>query len=149
MTISGIIEDGVRDKLLATSAVTTLTATRIRTERIEEAATIVPTTKAKRVYAVITKESAQSDVENHAGGATTLAMANLTIGVFGPTWEEARNAGNAIRDAINATRGAFGNEWVSRCEVKDFFAVGAPPTRDDEVGVPGYGLSVEISYRTS
>lgn len=149
MTITGIIEDGVRDKLLATSAVTTLLGTRIRTERIEESATVNPYTKAKLVYAVIRKENAQSDVENHAGGATTLAMANLTIGVFGPTWEEARNAGIAIRNAINATRGAFGNEWVSRCEVRDFFSAGAAPDRDDEVGVPGYGLSVEISYRTS
>ena len=149
MTISGIIEDGVRDKLLATSAVTTLTGTRIRTERIEESATVNPHTKAKLVYAVIRKENAQADVENHAGGATTLARANLTIGVGGPTWEEARNAAVAIRDCINATRGAFGNEWVSRCEVTDLFSAGAPPTRDDEVGVPGYGLSVEISYRTS
>lgn len=149
MAITGIIEDGVRDKLLATSAVTALLSTRISVERIAESSTIMPSTKAKLTYAVIAKDAGSGDIENTSAGTTEMATANLTIGVFGPTWEAARNAAIAVRNAINAVRGSFGNEFVSYCFVRDMMSVGAVPDRDDEIGVPGYGLAVDIAYRIS
>lgn len=148
MAITGIIEDGVRDKLLATAGVTALTSTRIWTVRAPEAATR-SATGAQLVYAVIARDGGAEDKVMHTGGATTLAVASLMIGVFGATFAAARVAANTIRDSINGTRGAFGDESVSYCLVRDLQQAEAPPSRDDEIGVPGYALTVEIAYRTT
>lgn len=149
MAITGIIEDGVRDKLLATSGVTALLSTRIWSVRAPAAQTRSSTTQAQLTYAVITREGGSEDIVMSTAGATTLAVANLMIGVFGPTFAAARIAANAVRTAINGIRGSFGDEKVSYCFVRDMQQAEAPPTRDDEEGVPGYALAVEIAYRTA
>lgn len=148
MAITGIIEDGVRDKLLATGGVTTLLSQRIWTGRAPYGAQ-VDADKNKRTYAIITKEPGPADIEMCSAGVTTLARASLTIGVFGATFEAARDAGNAIRTAINGVRGSFGDEKVSYCFVTDMQQAEAPPTRDDEMGMPGYALAVDIAYFTA
>lgn len=148
MPVTGIIEDGVRDKLLDTAGVTALTSTRIWSVRAPASQTRNANTQAQLTYAVITRDGGSEDVVNHSGGATTLAVANLMIGVFGPTFAAARIAANAIRDALNCVRGDFGDELVSSCFVRDMQQAEAPPSRDDEEGVPGYAIAVEIAYRT-
>jgi len=149
MAVTGIIEDGVRDKLLATAGVTALLGQRIWTARARTGQTRSTDKTTQYTYAVVEKQSAGRDNELHAGGASTLAVAALTIGVFGATFEAARDAANAIKTAINGKRGAFGDEHVSYCFVQDVIQAEAPPTRDDEMGVPGYALAVDIAYRTT
>lgn len=148
MPVTGIIEDGVRDKLLATAGVTALVSQRIWSGKAPESAAR-DTSNNQRTYVVIQKDPSGTHKEQSMAGATTLAMASLSIGAYGPTYESARNVANAIVAAIDGLRGAFGSEYVSFCMVKDVIQAEAAPVRDDEVGVPGYALAVDIAYFTA
>lgn len=138
-TGKGVIEDGIADKLLATSAVTALTSTRVYVRLAPEQATFP--------YVVVSKQAAEMHNAGAAAGRGALEYGTVMVNCYGSTYESARNVANEITKAIDHQSGTWGVEEVMACFCETHQDISQAPTQDDEIGYPGVGMTFKTIYR--
>ena len=135
--MSGIVEDGVVDKLLATSAVTTLTSTRIHPRMAPQNVT--------KPYAVVTITQGKRPWY-HSGASSGKAISPVSVACYGSTYKAARELAEKVELALDAQRGAFGSMNVSHCLLRDQYDASTNPITDDEVGYPCVVCDFEVCH---
>lgn len=136
--MSGIIEDGVIDKLLLSPAVVAAVSTRIYPRMAPQNASFP--------FVVVTKAGGQTDV-HHSTGAAGIAIAMVRVACYAATYKAAREITETIKDAIDGIpRGFFGSVFVMFCHRAESFDASVIPVQDDEMGFPGYADVYRIGH---
>ena len=135
--MSGIIEDGVIDKLLATTAVTDLVVARVYPRMAPPKPTLP--------YIVVTINQGKRPWF-HSGASSGKAVSPVQVRCYGATYLASRQLAEQVELAIDATRGAFGSVYVSHCILRDQYDGSQDPVNDDEVGFPCVVNDFEICH---
>lgn len=135
--MSGVIEDGICDKLKATSAVTAICGTRVYPRLANQSE--------QKPYIVVSKTPGQESV-HCSSGPTGLQMGNLSVRCFGRDYKAARDLATAARVALDGKTGAFGGTTVRMCLLQDEADASTLPDQDDEVGHPGFMLTFKCGW---
>lgn len=138
-TGAGVIEDGIAEKLKATSAVTAISSTRIFTARAPED-TSFP-------FIVITKQPGEMHNALTTSGRTGIEIGSVLVNCWGATYESARKLATQVGHAIDGQAGTWGTEEVMFCGCESQQDISQQPTQDDEIGYPGIGMSFKAIYR--
>jgi hypothetical protein len=138
-TGAGVIEDGIAEKLKATTAVTNLCSTRVFTARAPEDTTFP--------FIVITKQPGEMHNVLTSAGRTGIEMASVLVNCWGSTYESARKLATQVAYTIDGQTGTWGTEEVMFCGCESQQDISQQPTQDDEIGYPGIGMSFKTIYR--
>jgi hypothetical protein len=134
---TGIIEDGVIDKLLAATAVTAVVSTRIYPR-------IADQTAAKPFLVVQLGEGQQT--WHHSGARSGQATTNISVACVAGTYKAARALGYLVELALDKQTGLFGAEVVRHCLHQGTFDRSANPQDDDEIGITAVGVDFSICH---
>lgn len=135
--MSGIVEDGVIDKLSATAGVTALASTRIYPRQAPQGAT--------KPYIVVTKAPGQQDWHK-SGSAPGAATSFVNVRCHAANYKAARELAEQVEFAINGVRGTFGSVFVAHCLLRDLYDASTQPLNDDETGFPCVALDFEVAH---
>jgi hypothetical protein len=134
--MSGIIEDGVTTKLLATTAVTAITSTRIYTSMAPQ--------NAAKPYICVRRDS--SEPANHSTAASGKAMARLTAICAANTYKASLELALLVEKTLNAQKGTWGSETVRHCFSRGVNDDRVFPQVADELGYPVATVSLDLCY---
>lgn len=139
--MSGVIEDGLVDKLRASPTVTAVVSSRIYLRQAPQNATAP--------YIVVNKQPGQRDV-HHSTGAAGISIAMVQVTCFSGengAYQTARQTMELVRETIDGIgRGFFGSVFVMFCHRADSFDTSTVPLQDDEIGFPGYADLYRIGH---
>ena len=119
-------------------AVTSLTCGRVYAERPKQMANMQTT-----LVVVL----AGGENLMHAQGASSLALSDIDITCYGPSYPLARQLFDAVWNELNGFSGTWGATAINRCVVGQPIGATVPPTQGDEVGSPAVRASIEVHYR--
>lgn len=122
----------------ARPAVRSLVSDRVYAERLKQT---------KDVPVSLVFVLAGGDNLMHSQGASSLALSDIEMTCYGPSYPKARQLYDAVANELNGFRGTWGDTGIDRCVVGQPSGATVPPTQGDEVGSPAVRATLEVHHR--